>query len=357
MGAGGNAGAATMPSIAGGGAAGAAPGTGGSAPAGTGGAGVSSSGGASVVAAGGQPSLGTGGVIGGGAPAVSTGGATSGGATSTGGASGGGANGDVCTRWKSDRANLGEGTWSGSVASCDPGDISADARANALRVLNLYRAMAELPAVMDDPARNAKDQQCALMMRANDMLSHMPPMSWTCWTQDGADAANGSNIGTAPAVASIDGYMLDPGNPTTLGHRRWVLSNSLGPVGIGGTDRSSCMMTLDGTGKAGKPWAAWPAPGSVPFQAMTASRSGNVDSTGWSIQSDTINLSMAQVTVMSDGAPLAVTVTQLLSGYGSRYALRFNPMGWSTQAGKKYSVTVGGVTPAIAYDVEMVDCK
>jgi hypothetical protein len=334
----------------------------------SGGAAMVGAGGALPMAARGQPSASGGTTASGGVTSsggnTAPGGATSsagGGPTSAGGGAAGAMSGDpssdVCTRWKSERADLSEGTWSGSVASCDAGDMSADARASALRVLNLYRFLGGLPDVTDDPARDAKDQQCALMMRANGMLSHSPPMSWTCWTQDGADAANGSNIGTAPAVTSVDGYMLDPGNPTTLGHRRWVLSNSLGPVGIGGTDRSSCMMTLGGTGKAGKAWAAWPAPGKIPFQVMTAARSMNVDGTGWSIQSDTVDLSAAQVTVTSDGAPLAITTTQLLSGYGSKYALRFNPMGWSTTAGKTYSVSVTGVTPAIAYDVEMVDCE
>jgi hypothetical protein len=253
--------------------------------------------------------------------------------------------------------NLSEGTWSGDVASCNAGDLTPEARANALRLVNLYRWLGGLPAVTDDPTMNAQDQQCALIMRANNQLSHTPPMTWTCWTQDGANAANGSNIGTAPPVASIDGYMLDPGNPTTIGHRRWMLSNSLGPIGIGGTDRTSCVMTLGGTGRAGKPWAAWPPPGAIPYQAMAATRQGTVDTTGWTVQSDTINLSAAQVTVTSDGATLAGTLTQLGSGYGSRYAFRWNPSGWSTQAGKKYQVSVSGVTPAISYEFDVLDCK
>ena len=42
---------------------------------------------------------------------------------------------------------------------------------------------------------------------------------------------------------------------------------------------------------------------------------------------------------------------------GSRYAIRFNPMGWTTQAGKTYSVAVTGVTPAINNDVQVVACN
>jgi uncharacterized protein YkwD len=301
----------------------------------------------------------TGGMTGtGGATGAGGGAPGAGGATGAGGAPDGGApdSTDVCARWTADRANLSEGTWSGSVASCDPGDLSADARANALRLVNLYRWLAALPPVVTDPAHDMEDQACALMMRANNMISHMPPTTWTCYTQAGADGASNSNVSSGPAVSSVDLYMADPGNATTIGHRRWILSNSLGPIGIGGTDRASCMWTLTGTGKAGKPWMAWPAAGTIPIQALTSSRNNSVDMTGWTVQSDSINLAGAQVAVTVDGTAQPVTVTQLDAGYGSRYAIRFNPMGWTTQAGHTYAVAVTGIPTAINYSVQVVSC-
>jgi hypothetical protein len=36
------------------------------------------------------------------------------------------------------------------------------------------------------------------------------------------------------------------------------------------------------------------------------------------------------------------------ASYSTKYAIDFNPQGWKTQAGKTYSVSVSGVTPAIA---------
>jgi hypothetical protein len=327
----------------------------------TGGAGTSTGGRAS-----GGTGTGTGGAApgtggrGSGGAATSTGGRGTGGAgtggaaaTGSGGAAGGGS--DVCARWKADRANLSEGTWTGAVASCTPGDMAPEARENALRVTNLYRWLAGLPAVTIDPVKNQKEQACALMMRANNMLSHEPPTTWTCYTAEGKEGAGNSNISSGPAVSSVDLYMADPGNATTIGHRRWILSNSLGPIGIGGTDRSSCMWTLGGSGKAGKPWMAWPAAGTIPLQAM-GSRNQTVDSTGWTIQSDNINLAGAQVAVTVDGAAQPVTVTQLDGGYGSKYALRFNPMGWTTAAGKTYNVSVTGIATAINYAVAVVNC-
>ena len=264
----------------------------------------------------------------------------------------------TCARWNGDRADRSEGTWSGNVASCTVGDISPEGRANALKMINLYRWLADLPAVVTDPGRDTQAQACSLMMEAADgELSHEPGTDWPCYSEDGADGAGSSNISGGPGVSSIDAYMVDQGNATTIGHRRWTLSNSLGPIGLGsaGPGGASCFQNLNGSGRAGKPWMAWPSPGIIPIQAFAPSR-GSIDDTGWTIQSDSIDLGDAVVTVTSDGTAMPVTVTQLMGGYGSRYAIRFNPMGWDTTAGQTYAVSVTGVDTPITYEVVVVDC-
>jgi hypothetical protein len=265
----------------------------------------------------------------------------------------------TCARWNADRADMSEGTWSGSVDSCDPGDISANGRENALRLYNLYRWLADLPSVTTSDDRNQIAQACALLMDANDDLSHDPPEDWVCWTQDAYDGASTSNISSGPGVSSADAYLVDTGNEDTLGHRRWILSNSLGPIGLGSTGPmgASCMQNLTGTGKVGKAWQAYPPPGVFPLQAVAPNRFGDtLDETGWSIQSDSIDLKSAVVTITSDGADLPVDVMQLPGGYGSRYAIRIAPNGWSMAAGKTYSVSVSGTSTPIAYDVIVADC-
>jgi hypothetical protein len=262
---------------------------------------------------------------------------------------------DVCERWNQDRQDLSEGAWSGSLETCDPGDVSADGRDNALRLLNLYRFLAGLPEVETDPTRDAKAQACGLIMHANNQLSHNPPDSWTCWSADGAEAAGNSNIATAPGVTAVDLYMVDPGNATTLGHRRWILSNGLGPVGLGSTSNASCMWVLGGSGGAGNDWTAFPTPGEFPFGAVGPSWT-SIDETGWSVQSDAIDLSSAQVAITADGEDHPVTVVQLDPGYGSAQAIAIIPQGWTTQPDTIYHVEVTGVAAPIAYDVDVVDC-
>jgi hypothetical protein len=257
---------------------------------------------------------------------------------------------EVCRRWNEDRADMSEGTWSGSIDECDAGDIGEPGRANALKLVNLYRFLAEMPEVEMDPERNQRAQECALMQSANG-LSHEPPTSWKCYTTVGADASGVSSISGGPGVMSIDLYMTDGEfNADTMGHRRWVFANSLGPVGFGSAT-SSCFYQADGTGDARKPFVAWPPPGPVPRQALETT---DVDNAGWTIQSDSVDLDDATVAVEEGGESLPVTQATLPGGYGSRYALRIVPSDWTLQAGHSYHVTVSGTE--IDYSIDVVDC-
>ena len=259
----------------------------------------------------------------------------------------------VCTRWSEDRQDLREGAWTGDVSTCDAGDVMPPGRDNALRLVNLYRWLAGLPQATLDSVRNSKAQQCALMMHANHSLSHNPPSSWSCYSQDGAQAAGSSNIATAPCVEAVDMYMSDFGNEDTMGHRRWILSNSLGAIGIGSTSSYSCMWVVATGGHAAAAWTAWPPAGIVPFELF---RIQSLDDIGWTVQSDSIDLSSAQVTVTLGGRTLPVTVSNLPSGYGSWYAVRIVPQSWNTQAGNTYHVSITNVSTPIDYDVQVVDC-
>jgi uncharacterized protein YkwD len=303
-----------------------------------------------------QGAGGSSGGTGGAGPSSSSAGNGSTSASSSSGAGGASPADLICQRWKSDRADLGEGAWSGDVASCNPGDVSADGRANALKLVNLYRFMVGLPAVTTDPTRDQKAQSCALMMDANNMLNHSPPMNWACYSQDGAQGAGNSNISPTPGVEGVDLYMTDPGNQTTMGHRRWILSGSLGPIGLGSTSSHSCMWVIGGSGGSNPAFTAWPPPGPFPAEAFNVSFQ-TLDQTGWTIQSSVIDLNGAQVAVTDGGQDRPMAVTQLQNGYGSTWAIRMVPNGWTSQIGHTYSVVVSGLSQAISYDVEVVSCN
>lgn len=265
----------------------------------------------------------------------------------------------VCERWAALRAATNEGTWSGNVGSCDAGDMDDAWRDRVLESVNTHRFLADLPPVTRDAGRDAIAQDCALMMHANDTLSHTPPPSWSCYTADGADGAGSSNIATAPAMSAMDLYMVDFGNESTFGHRRWFLSNSLGPIGVGSTNRFSCHYVLGGSGAHDARWTAWPPPGPVPFEIMdpiTSFDAPSVDEIGWTVQSDVVNLDGATVTVTRGGETLPVEAWTLSPWFGSQYALAFRPDGWSSEAGATYDVTVETAAETLAWSVRFVTC-
>ncbi|MCO4763031.1 MAG: CAP domain-containing protein [Myxococcales bacterium] len=265
---------------------------------------------------------------------------------------------EVCKRWNADRVDLSEGDWDGSGPQCKIGTLSQGAIVNTTRVVNLYRFLTGMPQVVHDPVLNGKAQACALIMRANGKISHTPKQNWKCYNADGAEAAKKSNLSTAGTVKSVDRYMIDSGvhNAPTLGHRRWILNNKLDKIGVGSTGaKYSCLWVIGGKGNAKKPWVAWPAAGKVPYGAINP-YGVSIDTTGWSIQSDTISFSQAKISVSVGGVDQPVDQRLLKGGYGSKYAVAFNPKGWKTEAGFTYHVKVAGIGQPFEYDVEVLDC-
>jgi hypothetical protein len=167
-----------------------------------------------------------------------------------------------------------------------------------------------------------------------------------------------SSICGGQGVECIDLYMQDGDSPE-MGHRRWIFANYLGPVGFGSAGTGypsmtgSCFYQPAGSANAGMAFVAWPPPGEVPLQAIATTEA---DTAGWSIQSDSINLNAATATVTDGTTNRPVTVTALPENYGSTYAIRLLPNGWTSTAGHQYSVSVGGVSSSISYTVDVVDC-
>ncbi len=263
---------------------------------------------------------------------------------------------EACARYNHDRALMSEDAWGGSINQCVEATMSEAWQQAALLNVNLYRWFAGLPPLALNPALYAGQQKCALILDANNSLSHNPPSFWKCWSQAGSKAAGGSNIATMPAVIAGDLYMIDPGNETTMGHRRWILSNWLSSTAFGSTKDYSCMATKSGGGGANAQWTAWPPAGYYPVDWHAMSWT-NTDETGWTIQSDSINLSNAKVTVTEGGQNRPMSVIKLKGGYGSDYAINMVPQGWKIKAGATYTVSVTGTNPPISYEIHSLDCS
>ncbi len=128
-----------------------------------------------------------------------------------------------------------------NVGTCQPGVLSETTKAEALAVVNEFRVLSGLEPVPYLSEGDVQTQAAALMMAANASLSHTPPNSWFCWTQNGYDGANSGNLhimgSSAPTdafhpIEALSGFLIDDGVPS-LGHRRWVLDPFLPGISYG----------------------------------------------------------------------------------------------------------------------------
>jgi hypothetical protein len=222
---------------------------------------------------------------------------------------------------------------------------------DTVRRINLFRWLAGLPAVVHEPSENASMQACAVMMDQNGALSHMPPSTWQCYSAEGAGAAGRSNLalGAYSPGQAIDLYVADA-RVASLGHRRWVLSNYLGRVGIGFAGRAQCLGVFDMSGGGDREWTSYPNPGPAPLETA-------VDV--WSFNSHAINLGAATVRMELLGATpteVPVSVSHIAGGFGPPGAVAWTPSMRAT-TGDRFRITISGISGGdIAYETEIVDC-
>ncbi|MBL9127624.1 MAG: CAP domain-containing protein, partial [Verrucomicrobiales bacterium] len=162
--------------------------------------------------------------------------------------------------------------WTGTYDGCVEGTTTAEFKDAVLRRINYYRAMAGLPAgVVWDAGYSAKAQKAALIMSAQNGLSHFPPATWACYTAEGSEAAANSNIALGNSgPGAIDGYMEDHGaGNKPVGHRRWLLYPQTRVMGTGdvpgggGRRPANAVWVFDGKFGTSRPetreaYVAWP---------------------------------------------------------------------------------------------------
>ena len=137
--------------------------------------------------------------------------------------------------------------WTGNISTCDAGSISQNALDKTLIRINYFRRLVGLN---DNITFNSDyfdmHQQAALMMDANNQLSHHPPSNWLCWTADGDYAAGTSSISLGSvnfhSSRCITLFIEDPGSSNTaVGHRRWLLYSRASEFSFGCTNRASAL--------------------------------------------------------------------------------------------------------------------
>ncbi len=264
--------------------------------------------------------------------------------------------------------------WNGDVATCHAGTTGEDYKDAVMLRVNLFRALAGVPAVIDHlPAYDAKAQQAALIMSANGQLSHTPPSTWTCWNVDGDEAAGKSNLSLGnQGWNAVYSQMRDNGaNNDIVGHRRWILYPQTHQMGTGdipangGFRETNSLWVIDDRFGSARPvtrddFVAWPPPGFVPWRVVYPR---------WSFSYPGADFSLATVTMTHDGVAVPVTLEPWRDVNVGESTLVWKPVDGSVlgtdgagrpAADTAYSVTIDNVSVAgqarsFSYQVTVID--
>jgi len=271
--------------------------------------------------------------------------------------------------------------WTGSLSgtpgkqvSGSAGTTSSDFKQAIIDRINWFRAMAGVPAdITLNPTFSTKDQQAALMMSANNKLSHSPTSDWLLYTSTGASAAGNSDLAlgrTGPKA--ITAYMFDFGNGNEpVGHRRWLLypqTQTMGTGDIPATGNftsSNATWVLDGKYGTTRPatrdtFVAWPPPGFVPYEVVFPR---------WSFTYPGADFSAASVTMTNGGASVPVKQEVVTNNYGENTLVwvwknidadqTITPMDRPardiTYTVQLSNVSIGGRTRSFTYNVTAFD--
>lgn len=138
-----------------------------------------------------------------------------------------------------------------NVQGCFEGVLKDSEKAEVLNYVNFIRSIHGLKPVQYDLNGDKYAQKSSLIMAANSALSHQPPSSWSCYSNDGYYGAEKSNLHlnrstsntlNPKSIESIIGWMIDDksGNaPDRCGHRRAIINPFLTSIAFGRVDGKS----------------------------------------------------------------------------------------------------------------------
>ncbi|SDM15169.1 CAP domain-containing protein [Kriegella aquimaris] len=251
--------------------------------------------------------------------------------------------------YKASKTNGSETQWSGNTTTCDPGAVPTDVMNKIFLRLQYYRKAVGLEnTVTENIDQSAKAQKAALMMKSNNKLDHFPPASWSCFTEEGSEAAGKSNLTMTKNAEAIDSYISEPGDSNgPVGHRRWLLYPRLRSIGVGNTNSSNAIWVVGNSGQepSNMPeFIAWPPAGYVP---------GNVVFPRWSFSIPGADFSQAQVSMIDEnGKVIELNLEELSLAYADP-TIVWVPKGIKTNESidTSYLVTI----KSVALDGQILD--
>ena len=251
-----------------------------------------------------------------------------------------------------------DGLWSGDVANCEPGSVPEATMNKIFTRLSYFRIAAGLNnTVGENSAQSLMAQQTALMMHANQALSHDPPNTWSCYTEEGKLGAGKSLLTTTKDAAAVDSYIRDRGADNfAIGHRRWLLWPKLQEIGVGNTSGYNALWVIGngGPSPADAPeFIAWPPEGFTPKRVAYPR---------WSFSIPKADFKDATVRMaLENGEKIELSIEEQVSGFGDPtlvWVPNINPFDVEQDITYDISienVVVGEETKTFTYRVRLFD--
>jgi hypothetical protein len=265
----------------------------------------------------------------------------------------------VCARWNEDFPTTVDVPFTADTDTCGPGTHEAAAVQDALRRINLYRWLAGVSSVELDDTLTEQAQACAVLQASNsEPISHAPPESWACYSEQGATGALG-NIGSGigSAADAVSGFIADFGdaNADVLGHRSRELEPRRQTVGIGFAllERSAACTTdtFSTSDAVSDSVLAWPPPGTVPAEVIAPQNNFGY-AIQWSLEFDAIGASSPLLVIEESDAESNIPVRVVPRAGGVVFDLQDEVHYPST-----YRVeVVNGAGQTLRYRVRLVQC-
>jgi hypothetical protein len=257
----------------------------------------------------------------------------------------------------------------------EAGAVSPESQNEAVKYIQLYRLLSNLPTQMSiDPVLADHAQHGAVLLHDIDHLEHKAPkpdnMDADFYKSAYAGTSTGNCAeGAADLFGEIDMYMddSDSSNVERVGHRQWILTPGLQKTGFGWAGRYSVLSVFDGAAHPNNfVYIAYPGEGYYPHFMLA-------DDAAWS-------LSISTAKAKLDKKNLSIRVTAVDEHFGVTesaeaeiVAIPQNPTGtWPCvifrpglkQKGiGKYVVQVTGITnqsdqpQPLSYLVDVVDIE
>lgn len=167
--------------------------------------------------------------------------------------------------------------WNGNIDQCICGSLRNEIYKKVEDRVNFFRRVNRLNMVKINTDFNKEAQEAALLILANNQLTHYPNHEMKCFSTLSKNGCFKSSLGFSdfknyPHISFITGFINDYGAENYfVGHRKWILYSKLDSIGYGATHKSEALLTYDGvnfTPRENPKFIAYPWNGFVPFNLI-----------------------------------------------------------------------------------------